>query len=135
MSSERQTKIGLLSRASKGKLALPNYLASLSAATESDVCPTIDKHDQDEAPGEKLARKLAGSPASLSRIPIVELARAVVEGRSGARYLIVPKLTSAGEREAFLEALEERAKDGEQFVTGLAIDNNESPESGEKARP
>jgi hypothetical protein len=94
------------------------------------VRPTIDKHDAEEAPGEKLARKLADSPASLSRIPIVELARAVVEGKSRARYLIVPKPSSEGEREAFLSALEERAKDGEQFVTGLVIDNNESPESG-----
>jgi hypothetical protein len=94
------------------------------------VRPTIDKHDQDEAPGEKLARKLAGSPASLSRTPIVELARAVVQGKSRARYLIVPRPLSEGDAEAFLAALEERARDGEQFVTGLAIDNNESPDSG-----
>ncbi len=94
------------------------------------VRPFIDKHDENEAPGEKLARKLAASPASLSRIPIVELARAVVEGRSRSRFLIVPKVSSEGEREAFLAALEERAKDGGQFVTGLAVDNNESPESG-----
>ena len=94
------------------------------------VRPTIDKHDKDEAPGEKLSRKLAASPASLSRTPIVELARAVVEGKSKARYLIVPKPSSEGEREAFLAGLEERAKDGAQFVTGLAFDNNQSPESG-----
>jgi len=94
------------------------------------VRPFIDKHDKDEAPGEKLARKLAATPASLSRTPIVELARAVLEGRSRARYLIVPKVPSEGEREAFLAALEERAKDGGQFVTALAIDNNEAPESG-----
>jgi Histidine kinase-, DNA gyrase B-, and HSP90-like ATPase len=94
------------------------------------VRPFIDKHDKDEAPGEKLARKLAATPASLSRIPIVELARAVVEGKSKARYLIVPKPSSEGEREAFLGALEERAKDGSKFVTGLTLDNNESAESG-----
>jgi hypothetical protein len=94
------------------------------------VRPFIDKHDNDEAPGEKLARKLAATPASLSRIPIVELARAVVEGKSKSRYLIVPKPSAEGEREAFLRALEERAKDGSQFVTGLTLDNNESAESG-----
>ena len=37
MKNERQSKIGLLSRASRGKLILPNYLAALSAATGSDV--------------------------------------------------------------------------------------------------
>ncbi len=94
------------------------------------VRPTIDKHDQDEAPGEKLSRKLAATPASLSRIPIVELARAVVEGKSRARYLVIPRLSSEGEREEFLDALEARAKDGGEFVTGVAIDNNQSPESG-----
>lgn len=94
------------------------------------VRPFIDKHDADEAPGEQLARKLAGSPASLSRLPIVELARAVLEGKSKARYLIVPTAASEGEREAFLATLEERAKDAAQFVTGLTIDNNESPDSG-----
>jgi hypothetical protein len=94
------------------------------------VRPFIDKHDKDEAPGEKLARKLAASPGSLSRIPIVELARAVVEGRSSARYLYVPKLSSEGEKEAFLAALEERAKEGSQFVTGLALDNSVPSESG-----
>jgi hypothetical protein len=94
------------------------------------VRATIDKHDKDEAPGEKLSRKIASSPGSLSRIPIVDLARAVVEGKSRSRYLIIPKQTSQGEGEAFLAALEERAKDGGQFVTGLAIDNNGAPESG-----
>jgi Histidine kinase-, DNA gyrase B-, and HSP90-like ATPase len=94
------------------------------------VRPSIDKHDKDEAPGEKLARKLAASPASLSRIPIVELARSVAEGKARTRYLVVPSYRTEGEREAYLAALEERAKDGAQFVTGLVIDNNESPESG-----
>jgi hypothetical protein len=66
------------------------------------VRPTIDKHDKDEAPGEKLARKLAASPASLSRTPIVELTRAVLEGKSRSRYLIVPKPANVGDRDVFL---------------------------------
>lgn len=96
----------------------------------NSVRTTIDKHDKDEAPGEKLSRNLASAPGSLSRIPILKLARAVVAGKSSARYLIVPKQSSELEREAYLAALEERAKDGSQFVTGLSIDNNASPESG-----
>ena len=43
---------------------------------------------------------------------------------------MVPTYRTEGEREAYLAALEERAKDGAQFVTGLVIDHNESPESG-----
>ena len=86
------------------------------------VRPTIETHDQDEEPGAKLARKLAASPASLSRGPIVDLSRAVAEGRSKARYLIVPTYESYEEREAFLVDLEERAAKAEKFVTGVTID-------------
>jgi len=94
------------------------------------VRPFIDKHDAEEAPGDRLIRKLAATPASLSRLPIVELTRAVLEGKSKARFLIVPDKKSEAEREAFLENLGERAKDAAQFFTGLTIDNNESAESG-----
>src|SRR5579871_4930029 len=41
MDNERQPKIGLLSRASKGKLILPNYLAALSSAVETEVTPAM----------------------------------------------------------------------------------------------
>jgi hypothetical protein len=86
------------------------------------VRPFIDKHDADELPGMKLARNLAGSPGSLSRQPIVELARAVVHGRTRSRYLIVPRQGTEEEKEAFIEALEKRAENAETFVTDFAID-------------
>ena len=84
---------------------------------------TIEKHDSDEAPGAKLARLLAASPASLSRRPILDLSRAVASGRSTSRYLIVPALESDEEFQAFLVDLENRAADdAERFITGLTID-------------
>ena len=70
------------------------------------VRPTLERHDEDEEPGKRLARKLAASPASLSRSPIVELARAVVERKSGSRYLIVPECKKASERNEFVASLE-----------------------------
>ena len=94
------------------------------------VRPAIDKHDDDEEPGAKLARKLAASPASLSRGPIVELSRSVAEGRSNSRYLIVPKHESEEKREAFLVALEERADNAEQFITDVTIDLEGSSRDG-----
>lgn len=96
----------------------------------NSVRPTIEKHDEEEQPGERLARRLAASPASLSRTPIVELARAVVEGRAQSRYLIIPRLRSSEERELFLDSLQHRAEDAESFVTGLSIDYNGSPDTG-----
>ena len=86
------------------------------------VRPTMEKDEEDEEPGAKLSRKLAASPASLSRRPIVELARAVAEGRQESRYLIVPEHMSEKERESFLLRLESRANTPEEFVTAVTED-------------
>ena len=91
---------------------------------------TIEKHEADELPGARLARKLAASPASLSRRPIVDLARAVAEGNRSSRYLIVPKFGTDAERDALLDSLEKRAVDGENFVADLKIDYDASPSDG-----
>jgi hypothetical protein len=94
------------------------------------VRPTIERHEEEEEPGAKLARKLAASPASLSRAPIVELARAVVAGKAQSRYLIIPEHLSNEEREAFLASLEQRAQDGSQFISALTINYDGSPNAG-----
>ena len=95
------------------------------------VRPTIEKHDGNEAPGAKLARVLAASPASLSRRPIVDLSRAVTTGRSKSRCLVVPEYESNEELEAFFIDLEKRAADeAERFVTGVNIDFKGSSRDG-----
>lgn len=94
------------------------------------VRPTIEKHDRNEEPGAKLARKLAASPASLSRDPIVELSRAVAEGKSKSRYLIVPAYESEEAREEFFADLSQRAQVPDQFVTDVAIDLDGSSHDG-----
>ena len=94
------------------------------------VRPAIETHDREEEPGAKLARKLAGSPASLSRKPIVELARAVAEGKSKARHLIIPSHDSHDVREEFLAGLEQRAQEPQRFVTNVVIDFDGSSSDG-----
>jgi hypothetical protein len=94
------------------------------------VRPTLEKHDVEEEPGAKLARKLAASPSSLSRRPIVELAQAVVEGRARSRYLTIPEIKTVAERNAFVASLEQRATEADRFVTDLTIDYNGSPDGG-----
>lgn len=94
------------------------------------VRPTLETHDEQEEPGAKLARKLAATPASLARHPIVELTRSVLEGNASSRYLIVPRDKSADERRAFMESLEKRATDPDQFVTGLTVDYEGSADGG-----
>jgi Histidine kinase-, DNA gyrase B-, and HSP90-like ATPase len=94
------------------------------------VRPHIEKGDDDEAPGAKLSRRLAASPASLSRRPIVDLARAVLAGRSRSRYLLIPRDLSEEEKQAFLASLEKRAQEGSEFVTGLLVNYDASPDAG-----
>ena len=100
-------------------------------ATFNAVRPTIEMHDRDEAPGAKLARVLAASPGSLSRQPIVDLSRAVSDGRSKSRYLIVPEFESRKNLEDFFVDLEKRAaNEAERFVTGINIDFDGSSRDG-----
>ncbi len=94
------------------------------------VRPTIETHDRDEEPGAKLARKLAASPTSLSRRPIVELSRAVAEGRAESRYLLVPRHRSNEAREEFLTDLDHRAHESDGFLTGVEIDRDGSSQDG-----
>ena len=81
----------------------------------------IEEYDRSERPGTKLASKLAASPASLSRKPIVDLARAVAKGDKKSHYLIVPSHTSDDDRKAFLDDLGQRALEAKQFITGVDI--------------
>ena len=83
------------------------------------VRPTLEKHDSDEEPGARLARNLAASPTSLSRRPIVDLARRVLAGKAVSRFLTVPRPTTEADKAKYLAALEARASASEDFVTGL----------------
>ena len=113
-----------------GEGALLETAQDVLRAIFNAVRPAIETHERDEEPGAKLARKLAGSPASLSRKPIVELARAVAEGKSKARHLIVPSHDSHHVREEFLAGLEQRAQEPQQFVTDVVIDLDGSSNDG-----
>ena len=90
----------------------------------------IKTHDLEDEPGATLARRLATSPAGLSRGPIVELSRAVAEGKEKSRYLIVPNHALPEERETFLAGLNQRAQKAEGFVTGIDFDLDGSSRDG-----
>ena len=117
-------------REAVGEGPLLETAQDLLRAIFNAVRPEIEKRVEQEEPGAKLARKLAASPASLSRIPIVELSRAVLEGRDKSRYLIVPTYQSDGEREEFLADLEQRAAEGNEFVTDISIEFDGSTRDG-----
>lgn len=83
------------------------------------VRPELEKADAEEEPGAKLARKLAGSPASLARRPIIEMARAALDGKIRSRYIALPPATTQNERDKLVAVMEARAETPEQFVGGI----------------
>ncbi|MBS1724661.1 MAG: ATP-binding protein [Armatimonadetes bacterium] len=82
------------------------------------VRPILEKEDEQAEPGVVLARKMAGSPASLARRPIIEMVRATLEGRITSRFLALPTSPTKSEREQLLLDLEKRAETPEEFVGG-----------------
>jgi hypothetical protein len=83
------------------------------------IRPALEKADTEEEPGARLARKLAGSPTSLARRPIVEMARAALDGKIKSRYIALPPAATPNERDNLIAALEARAETPEQFVGGI----------------
>ena len=83
------------------------------------IRPTLEKADVEESLGAKLSRKLADSPASISRRPIIEMARAVLEGKAKSKYVAVPPSTTPAERDSLIASLEARIEAPETFVSGV----------------
>ena len=96
-----------------------NDAQNILRAIFNKIRPFLEKADAEEDPGAKLARKLAGSSASVSRRPIVEMARAVLEGRAKSKYVAVPPSTTPAERDSLVASLETRVETPETFVAGV----------------
>ncbi|MDE0265765.1 MAG: hypothetical protein OXK17_01870 [Thaumarchaeota archaeon] len=106
--------------------AAQNVLRAIFNAARS----TIEKYLRKEDPGELLSRKIAASPASLARNPIVELSRDVVEGRRKAHYLSVPANMTEEQKSDFFADLEHKAQEGEQFATDVVVNFRGRPHDG-----
>jgi hypothetical protein len=65
-----------------------------------------EKIEVSEAPGVQTARRLASTPGSLTRRPLIGLVSAAFEGTHSPRYTSYPKTLSKPEQVAFLETLE-----------------------------
>ncbi|UYV12796.1 MAG: ATP-binding protein [Phycisphaera sp.] len=94
------------------------------------VRKAVDSHDEKEDPSTKLSRKLAGSPASILRRPIVEIVRAALEGNIMSRYVAVPAATTEAERNTLVERLEERASSSDGFVAGIDFSYDATTDDG-----
>ncbi|MBS0191168.1 MAG: ATP-binding protein [Phycisphaerales bacterium] len=94
------------------------------------VRTTVESHDAEEDAGAKLARKLAGSPASILRRPIVEMARAALDGKVKSRYIALPPASTKAEREKLVAEMETRAENPTLFVGGIDFAYNATTDDG-----
>jgi hypothetical protein len=90
----------------------------------------LDNYDSKEDAGSKFGQKLAGSSASLVRRPIIEMARATLEGRFQSRYLALPTAASKTERDNLLVELEKRADTPDTFVSNIEFIYDASKDFG-----
>ena len=85
------------------------------------VRPKIEEAIEAESSGSRMSRKLSGSPASLSRRPIIELARAALGGHAHPRLVRVPVDLNPTQQQEFIGELERRAEAPSGFVTDVQL--------------
>ena len=107
-----------------------NDAQNILRAIFNKIRPELEKADAEEEPGVRLARKLGESPASLARRPIIEMARAALEGKIRSRYIALPPATTPNERDQLIAALEARAETPEQFVGGISFAYDATSDDG-----
>jgi hypothetical protein len=77
--------------------------------------------DAGEDASAKFGQSLAGSQSSVSRRPIIAIARAALEGKYKPRYVAVPPSTTQQERDSIIAGLESRIETPETFVTSVEL--------------
>ncbi len=81
----------------------------------------LEKHEAELSSGERMANRVAGSPGSLTRRPIVGLVRSAIEGKTHPKYVTYPKILDAHEKAAFLERLEESVEAAKGLVHDVQL--------------
>ncbi|MGD1878695.1 MAG: ATP-binding protein [Kiloniellaceae bacterium] len=109
---------------------ISNTARNLLHAIFNYVRPKIEQSNLDESPGKRIARKVAGSPASLSRRPIVDLAKLALSGKARPKYTVVPMDLDESKHEEFIEKLAERAENPEEFIKSVELSYSLSTDDG-----
>ncbi|HTV55284.1 MAG TPA: ATP-binding protein, partial [Terriglobia bacterium] len=89
----------------------------------------LDKHEAQQVSSERIGNRIAGSPGSLTRRPIVGLVQSAMNGTAHPRYISLPAALKKDECEAFLSDLKGRA-DTEDGLVGTVETVEMSQEEG-----
>lgn len=94
----------------------------------NSVRPKIEEGVESEEPAKRLGRRVAETPGSLTRKPLIALAAAVLEGKIKSRYINVPSGLSKNLREAFLKDFATRLDSEVGFVTSVDLTTALAPD-------
>jgi hypothetical protein len=81
----------------------------------------LEKHETEISGGERIASRIAGSPGSLTRRPIVGLVSAALDGKSHPKYVTYPNLVGKKEKDEFLAQLEKSVETAEGLVHDVQL--------------
>jgi hypothetical protein len=79
----------------------------------------LEAHEASQQAGAKLSTRIADTPASLTRQPIIGLLTSAFEKRISPRYTTYPTYVAPAEKEDFLQIVRERAESETGLVTGV----------------
>jgi hypothetical protein len=81
----------------------------------------LEKYVFEQSEAERISYRIAGSPGSLTRRPIIGLVQSAMEGKSHPKYISYPEGLGKSERQCFVEELEKRAETDEGLVNDVQL--------------
>ncbi len=81
----------------------------------------LEKHEAEQSKLERISYRIAGSPGSLTRRPIVGLVQSALEGKSHPKYISYPQKLKGAEQKAFMAGLEEKAESEHGLVSDVQL--------------
>lgn len=90
-------------------------------ATFNQARQWLEEHDAKQAPGTRATGRIADSPWSLTRRPLIGLLASALEGKVSPRYLKYPTNLGKAERQKLLTSLQERAQSDSGLVLGTEL--------------
>lgn len=98
----------------EGKLV--NIARSVLHAAFNHARNWLQQHDEEQAPGTRATGRIAQSPWSLTRRPLIGLLKSAFDGKATPRFLKYPSNLTKEGQEKFLKSLQERAQTDEGLV-------------------
>lgn len=79
------------------------------------------KHEAEVSAAQQISSRVAGTPGSLTRRPIIGLVQTAMEGKSHPKYVTYPQGLDETEKKSFLAQLEQKAESEQGLVSDVQL--------------